>query len=150
MLNNSSHSTKEKSMKKSLLSVALTMICLLGLGEGARAEDRDKVVSNVPFEFVVGGVTLPAGVYTLGKVSPEALGIVLIRSQDKGALLLPIAFDEAPAGRAEFDFEHVGDRYFLSKVETPQGVYIFRTPRAMTKVAQVKDHGTVTYSGGAD
>jgi hypothetical protein len=136
-------------MKKSFVSVVLTMICLLGLGAGARAKDENKVVSNVPFEFVVGGVTLPAGVYTLGK--PEAFsGLVLIRSQDKGAFLLPIAFDQALAGRAQFDFEHVGDRYFLSKVETPQGVYIFRTPRAMTKVAQVKDHGTVTYSGGAN
>jgi hypothetical protein len=138
-------------MKKSCLSVVLTMICLLGLGAGARAQDAGKVVSNVPFEFVVGGVTLPAGVYTVGKASTEAYsGLVLIRSQDKGALLLPIAFDEAPAGRAEFDFEHVGDRYFLSKIETPQGVYTFRTPRAITKVAQVKDHGTVTYSGGAN
>jgi hypothetical protein len=136
-------------MKKSFASVVLTMICLLGLGEGARADDEGKVVSNVPFEFAVGGVTLPAGVYTLGK--PEAnSGVVLIRSQDRGALLLPIAFDEASAGRAQFDFEHVGDRYFLSKVETPQGVYIFRTPRAITKLAQVKDHGTVTYSGGAN
>jgi hypothetical protein len=138
-------------MKKSYLSVVLTMICLLGLGEGARAQDAGKVVSNVPFEFVVGGVTLPADVYTVGKASPEAYSdLVLIRSQNKGALLLPIAFDEAPAGRGEFDFEHIGDRYFLSKVETPQGVYTFRTPPAITKVAQVKDHGTVTYSGGAN
>jgi hypothetical protein len=138
-------------MKKSFASVVLTMICLLGLGEGARAEDEGKVVSNVPFEFAVGGVTLPAGVYTLGKASPaENFGVVLLHSQDRDALLLPIAFDEASAGRAQFDFEHVGDRYFLSKVETPQGVYIFRTPRAITKVAQVKEHGTVTYSGGAN
>jgi hypothetical protein len=136
-------------MKKSFASVVLTMICLLGLGEGARAEDEGKVVSNVPFEFAVGGVTLPAGVYTLGKAEANS-DLVLIRSQDRGALLLPIAFDEASAGRAQFDFEHVGDRYFLSKVETPQGVYIFRTPRAITKLAQVKDHGTVTNSGGAN
>ena len=50
-------------------------------------------------------------------------------------------------GVQQFDFEHVGDRYFLSKVETLEGVYTFRTPRAMTKVAQMKDHGTVTSSG---
>jgi hypothetical protein len=138
-------------MNKSYLSVVLSVICLLGLGEGARAQDAGKVVSNVPFEFVVGGVTLPAGVYTVGKASPDVFSsLVLIRSQSKGALLLPIAFDEAPAERGAFDFEHVGDRYFLSKIKTPQGVYTFRTPQATTKVAQVKDHGTVTYSGGAN
>ena len=52
-------------MKKAYLSVVLTMTCLLGLGEGARAQDGNKIVSNVPFEFVAGGVTLPAGAYTL-------------------------------------------------------------------------------------
>ena len=134
-------------MKKSYVSVVVTMICLLGLGEGARAQNTGKVVSNVPFEFVVGGVTLPAGVYTVGGASPDAYSsLVLIRSQDKGALLLPIAFDP-PTGRGEFAFEHVGDRYFLSKIETPEGVYTFRTPRAIPKAAQVNDHGTVTYSG---
>jgi hypothetical protein len=135
-------------MKKSYVSVVLTMICLLGLGEGARAEDAGKVVSNVPFDFVVGGVTLPAGEYTVGGVSPEVYtGLVLIRSQNESALLLPIVFDRNPAGHGQFDFEHVGDTYFLSKVETPAGVYTFRTPRAITKVAQMKDHGTWTSSG---
>jgi hypothetical protein len=135
-------------MKKAYLSVVLTMTCLLGLGEGARAQDANKVVSNVPFEFVAGGVTLPAGVYTLGGVSPETYpGLVLIRSHDKGVLLLPVAFDGAQAGRGEFDFERVGDRYFLSKIETLAGVYTFATPRAITKVAQMKDHGTLTSSG---
>jgi hypothetical protein len=115
-------------MKKAYLSVVLTMTCLLGLGEGARAQDPGKVVSNVPFEFVAGGVTLPAGVYTVGGVSAEAYpGLVLIRSYDKGVLLLPVAFDGAPAEHGEFDFEHVGDRYFLSKIETPAGVYTFAT-----------------------
>ena len=144
-------------MKKLYLSVVLTMICLLGLGEGARALDTDKVVSNVPFEFVAGGVTLPAGVYTAGGISPDAFpSYILIRSHDKGALLLPIAFDGtptvhgAPTGRGAFEFERVGDRYFLSKIETPAGVYTFATPRAITKVAQMKDHGTLTSSGGAN
>jgi hypothetical protein len=134
-------------MKKSDLSVVLTMICLLGLHEGARAQDAGKVVSKIPFDFVAGGVTLPAGVYTVGGASPEAYpGLVLIRSQDKGALLLPLVVDRGRAGHAEFDFEHVGDKYFLSKIQTAAGVYTFGTPRAIS-VAQMKDHDTSTSSG---
>ena len=108
-------------MKKSYLNLALSLTCLLGLGEGARAQDASKIVTNVPFEFVAGNATFPAGIYTVGGgLSPEApLGLVLIRSHDKNALLLPIVFDGAPAGHGRFDFEHVGDKYFLSKVETP-------------------------------
>lgn len=136
-------------MKKSYLNVALTLTCLLGLGAGVRAQDVSKIVANVPFEFVAGGATLPAGTYAVGGgVSPEApLGLVLMRSHDKGALLLPIVFDGTPAGQGRFDFEHVGDRYFLSKVETQWGVYTFWTRRAMTRVAQMKDPGTLTSPG---
>jgi hypothetical protein len=136
-------------MKKSYLNVVLTLTCLLGWAEGVRAQDVSKIVANVPFEFVAGGATLPAGTYAVGGgVSPEApLGLVLIRSHDQGTLLLPIVFDGTPAAQGRFDFEHVGDKYFLSKVETQWGVYTFGTPRAITRLARMRGPGTLTSSG---
>src|SRR5580704_4867056 len=102
-------------MKSSYLSVVLTLTCLLGLGESSRAQDTRKVVVNVPFEFVAGAATLPAGTYTVSGVSGVTRsGPVFIRSYEKSALLLPIVFDGASAGHAQFDFERVGDRNFLS------------------------------------
>ena len=85
----------------------------------------------------------------LGRVSPEAnSGLVIRSATTKARLLLPIAFDESSCWDVQtLSFEHVGDKYFLSKVETPAGVYTFGTPRAMTKVAQMKDHGTMSSSG---
>jgi hypothetical protein len=44
----------------------------------------------------------------------------------------------------------VGDKNFLSKVETPLGVYSIKTPRAMTKLAQIKDHPTGSLSSGTN
>jgi hypothetical protein len=133
-------------MKKSYLSVVLTLTCLFGLGISARAQDAGKIAVNVPFDYVAGGETLPAGTYSFSRVSPEADALV-IRSYDNSVFLLPIVFDGAPSDHAELSFEHVGDKYFLSKVETPAGVYAIRTPGAMTKVAQMKDHGTGSSSG---
>jgi hypothetical protein len=136
-------------MKKSYWNVVLSLTCLLGLGQGAPAQEASKIVTNVPFEFVAGGATFSAGTYTVGGgLSPEApLGLVLIRSHDKGALLLPIVFDGTPAAHGRLDFEHVGDKYFLSKVETPWGVYTLGAPRAITKVARIKGTDTLTSSG---
>jgi hypothetical protein len=134
-------------MKKSYLTVVLTLTCLLGLGISARAQDADKIAVNVPFEFVAGGETLPAGTYSVSRVSPEATPALVIRSYDNSVFLLPIAFDGAPADHAELSFEHIGDKYFLSKVETLAGVYTIGTPRAMTKVAQMKDDGSGSSSG---
>ena len=39
-------------MKKSYLTVVLTLTCLLGLSGGAHAQDASRIVVNVPFDFV--------------------------------------------------------------------------------------------------
>jgi hypothetical protein len=80
-------------------------------------------------------------------VFPESDLTLIIRSLDKGGVLLPIVFDGASGGQAKLSFEHIGDTYFLSKVQTPAGVYTIGTRRAITKLAQMKDHGTVASSG---
>lgn len=134
-------------MKKSYLTVALTLTCLLGLGISARAQDASNIVVNVPFEFVAGGKTLSAGTYSVGSVFPESDLTLIIRSLDKGEFLLPVDFAGASGGQAKLSFEHIGHTYFLSKVQTPAGVYTIGTRRAMTKLAQMKDHGTVASSG---
>ena len=78
---------------------------------------------TVPFEFAVGGETLPADTYTLSRVFAGARSGIVIRSDDHSTFLLPIVLDDAPAAQAKLGFEHVGDKYVLSKIETPAGVY---------------------------
>ncbi len=134
-------------MKKSYLIVAFALTGLLGLSTSSRAQDADRVVVNVPFDFVVGRETLPMGTYSVSRVSPEADRALFIGGHDKGAFLLPIVFEEAPAEHAKVRFEHVGDKYFLSRIETPAGVYSIAIPRATTGVAQIKDNGTLSASG---
>jgi hypothetical protein len=138
-------------MKKSYFTAVLTMTCLLGLGISAHAQDSSGVVVRVPFEFLGGGKTLPAGTYSVGRLSPGIHPALMIDSKDNGAsaLVLPVVPDGDSAGHAQLSFERVGDKYFLSKVATPAGVYTILTPRAMTKLAQVNDHG-VTSSSGAN
>ena len=134
-------------MRKSYLAIVLTLTCLLGLGISARAQDADKMAVNVPFDFVAGGETLPAGTYSVCRVSPEAHPALFIHGYDNSVFLFPIVLDGVPANHADLSFEHVGDKYFLSKVEILAGVYAIRLPRAMTKLTQIKDPGTLTSSG---
>jgi hypothetical protein len=123
-------------MKRFYLTVVLTLTCLLGLGGGSRAQDARKVFVSVPFEFLAGAATIPPGTYTAGRISAEAPpGSILIGIFDKSALWLPIVSDAAPAGHAYFDFAQVGNKYFLSKMETPEGTDTIGTPPAMSKVA---------------
>jgi hypothetical protein len=132
-------------MKRSYLTVVLTLTCLLGLGERSRAQDTSQVVVSVPFEFLAGGATISPGAYTAGRISALApSGSILIGSFDRSALRLPIVVDAAPAGHAHFNFEQAGNKYFLSKIETPEGAYSIGTPPAMSKPA---DQSTLTPAG---
>ena len=139
-------------MKKLYLAIVLTLSCLFGLGE-ARAQDADTVVANVPFEFVAGGTTLPAGTYRVSRIS-SARSVLAIQSYDNSTFVMPVVvdrvFDGAAADHGELRFEHRGDKNFLSRVQTPDGAYIIQTPRAMTKVAQTKDHATGSSSSGTN
>jgi len=136
-------------MKKQHLIAVLTLICLLGLGVGARAEDKPEVV-NVPFEFVAGGKILSGGTYSVSRVSSadDPRLIILIRSRAEGVYLRPVAFDGASGEDAQLNFEHLGGKYFLSKVKTSAGVYTIGS--AVTKVAQKKARHEGMSSSGTD
>jgi len=95
---------------------------------------------------VAGGKAMPAGTYTVSRIIGPQSGLV-IRGYDKSALVLPMVFDGVTYDHAGLAFEHVGDSYFLRKIETPKGVYTVGTPRPMTKVAQMKDNSTMSSSG---
>lgn len=136
-------------MKKSHLTAVLTLTCLLGLGISARAQDTEGVRVNVPFEFVAGDTIMPAGTYTVGRLSIDAYSGIEISGRRNGTFVLPMAVDGTPTEQPKLSFEHVGGKYFLSEAVTPGGIYTFALPRAMVALSQVKDQGTVS-SGGTN
>lgn len=135
-------------MKKSYLTIALTLTVLFGAALSARTQDTDRVVVKVPFEFVAGTKTLPAGTYTVRRASPGVNSSLLISSYGDGVFLLPIDADSVPGGPPKFTFEHVGGKYFLSAVETPERVYNIGTSPEKIKLGQVKDNGNAPSEGG--
>ena len=119
-------------MKKSCFMAVLMLTCLFGVGISARAQGTDAVVVSVPFEFVVGGATLPAGKYRVSRVSSGVSQELAIRGDNKeNAFMLPLAFDNSAGNQPSLSFAHVGGKYFLSEIKTPAGVYTMATSREM-------------------
>jgi hypothetical protein len=111
-------------MKRSYLTAVLMLMCLLSVGVSAHAQDADAIVVSVPFEFVAGGATLPAGQYRVDRVNPGVNRELAISGYKKGgALLLPLLFDDNPTNQPTLSFEHVGGKYFLNKITTLNGIY---------------------------
>ena len=128
-------------MKKQYLTVLFTLICVLGLGLGARAQEEDTLVTKVPFDFVVGGKVLPAGTYRASRVDPASGSRALqISSYETGAsvFLMPTVFDDHQSEHTQLNFEHLGDEYFLSSIETPIGTYAISIPPSAIKLAQMQ------------
>src|ERR1700739_4437234 len=105
-------------MKKSYFTAALMLTCLLGVGISAKAQDADAVVVSVPFEFVAGGVTLPAGEYRINRANPGVTRELAIRSYDKGGVFLsPAAFDESRNAVPMLSYERAGGKSFLTETQ---------------------------------
>ena len=95
---------------------------------------------NVPFEFTVGGQTMPAGEYVVTLLGRDAYpSAVLVKSGDgRHARMLQMTAVEAKRARerATLVFNRYGDRHFLAQVWTP-------AERAGLKVRKSRDERQV-------
>ena len=134
-------------MKKyTKIIVALTF--LLGLGVGANAQTLPVAKVTLPFQFVVGKTTLPAGKYIVKRISAQPFDVLMITSYDKGTSVFvnPIEMENASAYNPNLSFRMVGEQHYLSRIQTPDYVYNFHLSGSATLAAAVKPHDTVSVS----
>jgi hypothetical protein len=136
-------------MKYHLGNALLLLTSLCGLVVGAEAETHREVIVTIPYEFVAGGRTLPAGTYTVSRLSNDRLSGLSIVSyeQRSGVLVLTNQFENRPGNDAKVRFERVGDMYYLSSIETLDGVYTVSLPRSISVLARSKHGGSTSASG---
>jgi len=136
-------------MRKQYSTVLFTLVCICGLTLGAHAQGKEVVVAKVPYNFVVGGQVLPAGTYLVSRLSVIDRGELEISSYESGAstYLIPTFFNDLRTGHPQLMFEHAGDKYFLSAIETPIGTYEIAVPNSAIRVAKMEQAGSATSTG---
>lgn len=99
---------------KQMKALALFAIANFALA-GTSFAQSDGVRATVPFNFTVGGASLPAGTYTISRNSPS---IIVIRSHDKpiATMSLVTQTDHKAQGGGKLVFHRYGGQYFLSEV----------------------------------
>ena len=136
-------------MKKQYVTALFALICFVGLGPVARAQDLDTIIAKVSHDFVAGGRTLPAGTYRISRVDHVGDSQELLISSygaRASAFVIPTDFDDVQSGHSQLSFEHAGEEYFLSAIETPIGTYAFTASPSDIKVAQMEQQGA-SHSG---
>lgn len=136
-------------MKQQLANVLLIITSLFGLAAGAKAETHREVIVKIPYEFVVAGRTLPAGTYTVSRLSDDRLAGLSIASyeQRSGVVVLPNQFENRPADDTKISLEHLGGMYFLRSIETLDGVYTFPLPHSALLMAKSAQTDNMSASG---
>lgn len=134
-------------MKKCSM-VLLALIGLLGVSAGARAQEGT-VIAKVPYEFVAGRKTFPAGTYTITRISPERMATLQIRNNEtpkNAVFLLPVSSDVA-VDHPQLTFKRIGDTYYLGRIATLAGVYNLTTPKAEASLGEVKRSEAASFAG---
>lgn len=106
-------------MKKQTLSVFATLGLMIGLAVASGYAQDMKLVAKIPFNFTVGSKALPAGEYTVRRLSPD---FVVVQSADaQGAAIALTRFAQSNTIQEEgkLVFHRYGDYYFLSSAWRP-------------------------------
>jgi hypothetical protein len=109
-------------MKKYLVSMLAILCLFVGIGvatASAQIDSDETIEANIPYAFVIGDRTLPAGKYTI-KVSDDMnLNLLVVRSAD-GRTAAFFQTQDAQANetprQTELVFNKIGDSYFLSQI----------------------------------
>ena len=135
---------------KKYVNILVALVCLLGLGVAAKANIRTEAIVTVPFEFVVGGKTLPAGTYTVSSLDDKHQGLVLRNHKDGTSVFVhPFEVESASADNPQVSFERVGEEHFLSRIQTSTDVYNIPVYRSDIVVAEARANGKTSASAGS-
>jgi hypothetical protein len=99
-----------KLCKASLFFALLVAVCLTGVAQS-------QIRLNVPFEFSVGGKSMPAGHYRVARVDDNDQAVWRV-SNEHGAVIVLTNSVESPnkAHPPSLVFLWAGDRYFLVQI----------------------------------
>jgi hypothetical protein len=110
--------------RNSFRLLVLSLVAAL-LAAAASAGDVDRLVVNIPYNFVVSGKTLPAGTYTVQRLSdydehPLSISCVEHRT---AAIIVSGEVEPAIHDHPAVTFLNSGDQHFLTRIQTGEHVF---------------------------
>jgi len=111
-------------MKRLVLSILTVSVLALPV-----CAQRPAAVGDIPFGFVAGNMTMPAGAYAFGYST--GLFTVTLAGPDRHTNFLSANPEETQSvpEQATLIFHRYGDQYFLSEIRTPDGSREFPVSR---------------------
>ncbi len=136
---------------KKYSNILATITFLAGCGIAANAQTHDVVIAKMPFQFVAGEKTLPAGTYKVSRLSDNPTGPLLLTSDDNdiSMFLLPMASEGISAEKPSLTFQQVGEQHFLNTIQTSLETYYIAVSHSGVTEAAAKSHNNGAVSGAS-
>lgn len=126
-----------------ILALVLTMLPLLA---AAQLQRDTRIVTNVPFDFMVANKSVPAGEWILQSASDGARTL-LLNNKDAGTSLFSGASEQISkqrAGSYALVFHKYGERYFLAAVKMAGSKTIYRVAESKAEAEMIARNETAT------
>ena len=138
-------------MKNRIFGVLAIAVAVATLAAPLGAQST-RLTATVPFEFMVGSKTMPAGDYRISSASSEAALIIAGGEKESSALALtrPVGNEADHAGESVLVFHRYGDHYALSQIwddsmKVAREIPMSRTEREMAKTASAEKVVVLAY-----
>lgn len=127
-------------MKKQIMRTFLGFALMTVLAASAYAQSGRRMTVHVPFDFVVAGKQMPAGDYSVRRVSKDSENALVIQSADgRRAATVFTNASQREASRAELRFRQHGESYFLAEVSIPGTAGVREVPRSKSEERRVRE-----------
>jgi hypothetical protein len=127
-----SHSKqKGEDMKRNYFRMFVVSFGAAVLAAASHAADLDRLVVDIPYDFVVNGKTLPAGKYNVSRSTNNNPRILSISGVDNhaSAVALSTDMDQPRDSRPRITLRRTGDQTVLTKIQTAEHVFTFPVSR---------------------
>lgn len=103
-----------------MLTLAVGLALAVGVASANGQMTSTRVIADIPFDFIVGGTTLPSGEYTVSAITSNSDGLRISSRDGKSSAirLSNLAMDESKQRIARIVFRRYGQQYFLAEVWT--------------------------------
>jgi hypothetical protein len=135
-----------------VVGVLAAVFGMAAFAMAAKATTSDQLVVKVPYEFVVGGKTLPAGTYRVNRLSDSSTGELALVNLDNhaGVLLNASEWEDARVDQPKLQFQQIAGQYFLSTIQTAEHVFAIPVSKAAVMEAMKSHQGSTSPVSGND
>jgi len=136
-------------MKNLCFRIFVALIGIAGFGFSAKAQDVDHMKVKIPYQFVVDGKSLPAGTYTVTRVSDaDTRALILSNFEDRvSVIVLPATVESQYSQKSTISLEPVEGEFVLSQIRTQD--HVFTIPVSPAPLTQLANSNSATPSASA-